>query len=143
MVQTPHLVTVTDLFCNFDSKKVHGKGNIKRRYKCADKRALIKKIFLRYLAILFTEFLQGGSTFVFPGPKHFELRFRLKRDDWFKKDLAAGKLAGVDPMMTGFKYYEPVMFYKVGERVYMREVKLSEKYRNMVMNKANTGYKYC
>lgn len=138
-----HLVTINDLFGDFDVDKVHGKGNIKRTYKCSDKKALARKIFLRYLFHLFDEMMEGGSTFVFPLRHHMELRWKRMSDVSFKKAIAAGALHDVDILMSGFACYELVMYYKIQGVPFFKPVKLSFNFRDKMVKKINTGYKYC
>ncbi len=142
-VNLPHLITISDLFCNFDVTKLKGDGNIKRKYKCEDKKALAKKIFLRYLYILILDMIDGGKTFVFPYKKYLELRFRTIPTPQFKAALRAGAYEEVDVLKSNFKCYEMVMTYKWRVWRIERVVKLSHNFRQLIVDKINTGYKYC
>lgn len=139
----PHIVTVNDLFCNFDINKLKGKGNIKRTYKCADKKSLMKKIFLTYLAKMFDKFLEGGQVFQFPGHNRCTLQFRRMKDSTLKKQRASGYLNDLDLLMSRFSHYEPVVQYRVGGLLFIKPVKLSKNYKQQIIDKVNTGYKYC
>lgn len=139
----PHIVTVNDLFCNFKVDKLKGKGNIKRTYKCEDKKALANKIFLSYLSNLFTEFLEGGQMFSFPGKYPLHLRFRVMKDSTLKLRRQNGTLNGLDLIMSNFKFYEPVVMFPFKGGHCIRPVRLSAEFRQQIIDKVNTGYKYC
>lgn len=139
----PHLVTIDDLFCNFDYTKFKGKGNIKRTYKCADKKALVRKVFMRYMQILVTDMLQGGKVFIFPTPKFMEMRMRRLSDRQFIAARQSGAYSEVDILISERKCYELVVSYKVSKLPVEKCVKLSHNYRDMIVEKINTGYKYC
>ncbi len=143
MKTLPHLVTANDIFCNFNVDKLKGEGNIKRKYKCADKMTLVKKIFLRYLFLLMTDMVEGGKVFLFPNRKHMELRFRRIPDHYFKRARQAGTLMDVNILMTEFKFYELVLSYKIAGVLYERPIKLNKAFMNRIIEKANTGFKYC
>lgn len=141
--RSPHLISCNNLFCNFDMTKLTGKGNIKRTYKCADKTALAKQIFLRYLHILFTDFLKGGKTFTFPGERYLELRMARIPRHQFIMARSRGAYQDVDIVMSEQGCYEPVLTYKIRGQLMERNVKLSHNFRQMIIDKVNTGYKYC
>lgn len=144
MKGTPlHLVTNTDLFVGFDMKKLTGKGNIKRTYKCADKNALARQIFLRYLHIMFTDFLEGGKTFLFPSKKYLELRMRRIPRQQFIRARASGAYENVDIIASQQLCWEPVLCFRVRNKLIESPVKLSHNFRERVVEKINTGYKYC
>jgi len=138
-----HLTTINDLFDDFNVDKVHGKGNVKRKYKCSDKKALARKIFLRYLYNLMWKLTDGGATFVFPTRAHMEIRWRKLPDTTFKKARAAGYLGDVDILMSNFTYYEMVLYYKAGGYTFYKPIKLSDNFRQKLLEKVNSGYKYC
>lgn len=141
---SPHLIRCNDLFWNFNMKKLTGKGNIKRVYKCQDKKALAKQIFLRYLYILFTDFLQGGKTFIFPGRNTMEMRMTRIPRDKFINARKAGKYLDVDVIMSQQLCYEPVLTYKKRDGMQKHSaIKLSNDFRQLLIDKVNTGYKYC
>ena len=139
----PHLVTIDDLFCNFDYTKFKGEGNIKRKYKCADKKALVRKVFMRYMQILITDIIQGGKVFIFPTQRFMELRMRRLPMEQFIAARQSGAYAGVDILMSDRKCYELVVSYKYHNLPIEKCVKLSHNYRDMIVEKINTGYKYC
>jgi hypothetical protein len=139
----PHLISANNLFCNFDMKKLTGKGNIKRTYKCADKTTLAKQIFLRYLYIMFADFLEGGKTFLFPSKKYMEIRMRRIPADQFVKARKAGAYRNVDVIASGQICYEPVLCFRQCGRTMQDPIKLSNEFRDLIAWKVNTGYKYC
>ncbi len=141
---SPHLITVVDLFCNFDvKKKLTGKGNIKRTYKCEDKNTLARKIFLRYLYIMFTDFLEGDKVFTLPTRKYMEIRMRRIPQAQFISARKVGNYADVDILASNQMCYEAVITYKVRGVLIDSMVKVSKQLRKIVVNKVNTGYKYC
>jgi hypothetical protein len=142
-VNLPHIVTISDLFCNYDVRKLKGDGNIKRKYKCEDKKALAKKIFLRYLYILMCDMVEGGKTYIFPFKRHIELRFRILPDAQFKTALRKGAYEDLDALASNFKCYEMIMVYQQGLHYRQRLVKLSKNFIDRMVEKMNTGYKYC
>lgn len=132
-----------DLFCNFDVKLLKGKGNIKRNHHCADKSELTRRIFLRYLQIMFTDFLQGGKTFSFPGRKYLELRMREMKNSHFIAARRAGAYLDVDILLSNRKHYECVLTRKFYGAFKHTVVKLSQDLRGMIVTRVNEGYKYC
>lgn len=138
-----HLVTNNDLFDCFDMKKLTGKGNIKRTYKCADKKSLAKQIFLRYLHIMFTDFLEGGKTFMFPAKKYLELRMRRIPRERYINARKAGHFQDVDILISQQLCWEPVLCYRIRGCLFEVPVKLSDNFRVQMIEKINTGYKYC
>lgn len=138
-----HLVTVSDIFSNFNVDKLKGKGNIKRTYKCADKMELTHKIFLRYLYHLFDGYVEGGHTFVFPNRQVCELRWRRAPAPLIKRNRMAGRLQDVDLLMTNYQYYQPCIYYKRVGKTFMVPIKLSDNFTDRMTEKMNTGYKYC
>lgn len=143
IIRYKHLVASDDLFCNFDLTKLTGKGNIKRIYKCADKNTLAKQIFLRYLHILFTDFMQGGKVFILPNRSYMELRMRRIPHTQFINARKNGKYADVDIIMSQQLCYEPVLAYKVRGAFYETPVKVSSNFREILVEKVNTGFKFC
>jgi len=139
----PHLTTINDLFNDFKVEKVRGEGNVKRKYKCSDKKALARKIFLRYLYHLMCGMMEGGTVFSFPMRATMELRWRRIPDYSFKKARAAGKLSEVDIVMTDRTCYELGLFYKLKNVQIFKPVKLSKNFYDMFITKVNTGFKYC
>ena len=139
----PHLITISDLFSNFDLDKLKGKGNIKKTYKCADKMALTKKIFIFYMRNLFEEFIKGGQVFIMPGPSLAKLQFRELKDSTLKTRRSKGLMNDVDLLVSGFKYYEPILVYPKAGRIWIRPIKLSENFNQQLKDKVNSGYKYC
>jgi len=144
MVAPPHLITSRDLFCNFDTKKLTGKGNIKRIYKCADKTSLAKQIFSRYLYIMFADFCEGGKTFVFPSRSYMELRMRRIPADQFAKARKAGRFKNIDIIASQQIAYEPVVTYDTVTGMRIDQcVKMSKQFRDLIAWNTNDGYKYC
>lgn len=139
----PHVVTCNDLFCNFDMKKLTGKGNIKRAHKCADKNALAKRIFLKFMYIMFEDMVQGGKSFVLPSQRYFELRIRRIPHADFVRLRQRGILEEVDIIHTGGMAYEPVLVFRKYGRLVARKVRLSQHFRDIMVEKMNSGYKYC
>lgn len=143
-IYSSHLVTVKDLFCNFDVKsKLTGKGNIKRTYKCEDKNTLARKIFLRYMEIMLRDFLQGGKVFVLPTKKYMELRMRKIPQSQFINARKVGNFKDVDILISNQTCYETVITYKIRGVIIDRMVRVSHPLRKIVVDKINTGYKYC
>lgn len=138
----PHLVTISDLFATYDVRKFKGDGNIKRKYKCEDKKALVKKIFLRYLYILMTDIIEGGKTFLFPSRQYLELQFRQIKTPALKNAIQQGAFSKVDIIACNFKFYEPMLVYKSKGHIIQRPIKLSANFVDRLIEKANTGYKY-
>ena len=141
-VQLPHIITISDLFCNFDVNKLKGKGNIKRTHKCEDKKALAKKIFLRYLFHLFTEMIKGGQAFLFPYKNYMELSIQIMPDHMFKRARQVGAYRDVDVLKSNFRHYEFMLRYKRYDRMRKCYVKLSNNFRRQMIEKVNEGYKY-
>jgi len=138
-----HLIKNEDLFSTYDVKTLTGKGNIKRTYKCADKKELTRRIFLRYLHIMLTDLLQGGKTFIFPTKWYLELKMRRIPHQDFIKARKAGAFEDLDVLMSDRMHYEPILSYKRGGKPYAQVVKLSKNYLDIIIEKVNTGYKYC
>src|ERR1041385_8687903 len=105
----PHIVTIGDLFCNFDVTTLTGKGNIKRKHKCADKKALVRKIFMRYMDILITDLIEGGKVFTFPTQAFTELRMARIPDIQFQRARQVGAYEDVDILISQRKCYELVL----------------------------------
>lgn len=141
-IQLPHIVTISDLFCNFDVGKLKGKGNIKRTYKCEDKKALAKKIFLRYMFHLFTELIKGGKVFLFPYKNYMELSIHIIPDSHFKRARQKGVYRDVDLLKSNFRHYEFMLRYTRYGRVERSYVKLSNNFRQQMIDKVNEGYNY-
>jgi hypothetical protein len=142
-VNLPHVVTISDLFCNFDVNKLKGDGNIKRKYKCEDKKALVKKIFLRYLYHLIYNMVEGGKTLILPSRKYVQLSFKPMKQAFFKRCLQKGYYQDVDILMSNFKFYELMVTYSFAGKYMTRPVKLSPNFVSQLINKVNTGYVYC
>lgn len=139
----PHIMTINDVFCGYDITKLKGKGNIKRKYKCADKKALLRKIFLRYLYIMISDMLDGGKVFVMPSRHFAELKMKRIPDSQFKLARQAGKYSDIDILMSGQKCYEMVLIYKYRGMFREAPMKLSQNFKQQLVDKVNTGYKYC
>ena len=142
---SPHLLSANDLFCNFDLDKVKGKGNIKRTYKCADKKKLTKKIFFRFLCLLFDDLILGNKIFVFPYKFYTCLRMRVIPRNVLANARKKGMLTNVDPLISNFQSYEPVITYKPygALRWFNSPVVVSKNYKASIAEKVNTGFKYC
>ena len=139
----PHLATCNDLFCNYDVTKLTGQGNIKRNHRCADKKELCKRIFLRYLHILFADFVMGGKTFLLPSKRHCEIRFQRMRLASIKHNIANGVLDNLDLLASDRQFYEIVFTIKRGKRFMNKPLHISHHLRDKIIEKASTGYKYC
>lgn len=139
----PHLVTCNNLFCNYDMKKLTGKGNIKRTHKCADKNALAKQIFLRYLYLMFEDLVQGGKTIMLPSKKYFEIRMRRIPPAQFIKARQLGALSEVDILATGGCAYEPILVFRSYGRLINKPIRLSGYFKEIMLERMNSGYKYC
>jgi hypothetical protein len=137
-----HVITNKDLFCNFDVKKVKGKGNIKRIYKCEDKKQLTEKIFLRYFYMLILYMIEGNRTFVFPYKKFVSLHFRVVPERRIKLLLQDGYLKDIDFLASNFKMYELVIGYYFRNMVIHQYVKLSPNFLQLLHEKINTGHIY-
>ncbi len=142
-VQLPYLMNISDLFCNFNLDKLKGKGNIKRKYKCADKTALMKRIFLHYMKLLIEDMILGHKVFIFPTKKHMELVFKEIRPEALKKYLQGGSYPGLDILMSNRKCYELYITYHRRGIHFGQPLKLSENFRTKIIDKINTGFKYC
>lgn len=138
-----HLFSINDLFCTFDLTRLKGKGNIKKKFNVGNKRELLNKIFLRYLYIMFSDLVQGGKIFTFPSKKTTLLSFRRMTKERLINARKSGAFEDLDLLISDFTYYEMVLTYYVGSRVTKRPVKLSNNFRDIILNKVNTGYKYC
>lgn len=138
-----HLVTTEDLFENFDMTELTGKGNLKRTYKCADKKTLAKKIFLRFFQIMIDDMLKGGVQFVFPERQYFALQFKRLVGDQFKKVRKAGGFKDVDFLTSSFTGYMLNATYLKGTRQIYDTVRLSDGLTQKITEKTNEGYKYC
>lgn len=139
----PHLIRNSDLFCNYDVKNLTGVGNIKRKYKCSDKKALVSRIFLRYLHILFSDMVEGGKIFAFPSPMRTKLQVaRLKRQH-FITARKRGAYTKVDVLASNFNCYELVMTYMSKGNMITIPVKMSNNYKERMVEKMNEGYVYC
>lgn len=139
----PHLIRTTDLFCNYDVTKLIGKGNIKRKYKAKDKKALVNKIFLRYLHIMFSDIIEGGKEFVFPSSCITTLHMgRIQ-----KKQLITARNHGafrdLDLLKSNFTCYELLINFNIGKSKFKMPMRLSHNYRERMVEKMNDGYKYC
>ena len=143
LLPKPHVITTTEIFVKLDVDKVKGKGNIKRIYKCSDKKALSRKIFLRYLHVLMTAMCEGGRTFVFPSRIHMELRWRVMRDSTFRINRSLGRMIDIDIIASERKNYELILFHRSFGRVFITPVRLSQNFKDRVAEKINSGYKYC
>ena len=142
-----HVIRTPDLFCNFDLNKLkgnspRGQNNIKKFYKCADKRSLAERIFTRYLHMLLLHLIEGDRTFVFPYRYYADLHFRVVPEERIKRNLEVGCLQDIDFLQSNFKYYELVMSWKVGERMTHEYVKLSKNFTQLIHDKINTGFVY-
>lgn len=142
-IQLPHLITISDLYVNYNVDKLRGDGNIKRKYKCEDKKALAKKIFLRYLYILMIDMIKGGTTFIMPSRQFLELRWKQMKNWSLQRAIQTGAFQELDILKSGRKFYEMVMSWKSRGLKYERKVKLSRNFEDMVIEKVNTEYKYC
>lgn len=142
MITLPHLVTSGDIFSNFDSKKIKGKGNLKKIYKCKDKNYLARKIFSRYLHYLFSDMVEGGKVFMFPTKGYTALKVRQINSTQFKKARKAGAYKSVDILASNFKCYEICMNYKVGDYMFEVPVKMNKEFVDRMIEKMNEGYNY-
>lgn len=143
-IPTPHLVTMGDLFDSFDVTKLKGEGNIRKIYKCCDKNALARKIFFRYLHTVFTRMCQGGVVFEW-SHVHTTMQIGWQRqpDKAFKNSLKWGNYKGVDVLASNFTNYELRLRFMSKGKLLRLPVVLSNNYRKIVIDKINSGYKYC
>lgn len=139
----PHLITTNDLFCNFDMKKLTGEGNIKRAHHCADKKSLAKRILLQYLYVMFEDLVQGGKTFMLPSRRYGELKIRRIPDILFKRTRQKGYHQDIDVIQSGMVGYEPILVYKSYGRIVNTPVRLSAHFKEILLEKTNSGFKYC
>ena len=138
-----HLITTPDLFCNFDVKKLKGKGNIKRIYRCRDKKHLAENIFLRYLYMLMLYMIeQGDKTFIFPHKRFMSLHFRVVPQQRIKDNLKVGKLTDIDMLQSNFKSYEMVVSYYYKGLIIHQYVKLSANFLQLLHKKISEGFIY-
>lgn len=142
-IPKPHLITTNDIFALFDVDKVKGRGNIKRIYKCSDKKALTRKIFLRYLHILMESLVEGGRTFILPTRQHMEMRWRTIPNRKFKLARSFGQYADVDVVASGFVHYELIMYYKHAGRTFTVPIRFHQSLKSRLVERVNSGYKYC
>lgn len=139
----PHIATILDLFYNYDVTRLTGKGNIKRTYKCQDKAKLVRQVFLRFMEIMFDDFIEGGKVFTLPCKRYSEFRFKEIDQHIFKASRKLGVYKDVDILMTRGRHYQIVMNHKGRGEFQTCQVALCKPLTARIIEKVNNGHKYC
>lgn len=144
-LKTDHTYTTVDIFRNFNSDNVKGKGKgkISRMYKCRDNKALAQKVFLKFLYLVLTDLTVNGNMFRFPAKQDAFMRMVKIKDEEFKKYRRMGVFRDVDFLKSNFTGYIPAVDYTyTNGRRRLDYLVLSHNFRKIITDKTNEGFKY-
>lgn len=141
-MRAAHTVSTVDLFNNFNVDKLKGIGNIKKKYKSGCKKFLAAKIFLRFIEMMLEDFVEG-DIFYLPTSNLATFSFKPIKNKDFTRAYKSGKFGELDFLISNFTIYVPIFRYFYRKSFHTRNIVLSKQYKERMLEKTNTGYKYC
>lgn len=148
MYRSEHAFSQTDLFHGFDSKKLEFKDGagtareMKKKYKYNCKLAIIPKIFMAFMKLVFKD-IAHGTTFHLPTKSIAMFTWCSLTGEKFVKAYQSGKFDKIDFLSSNFTLYLPIFKYFYRGKFRESRIVLDKEYHDVVSEKVNNGYKYC
>lgn len=146
LIRTGGMFTNEDFFITYNSNmlKTIGHPNIYNKYKVRSRRDLAKRIFSIALKMAFEDVINGDVEVKMLNTKDVYLRMSIKEGDRLMKSIRRSKenWKRIDLFKVGFRVWYPSFDFET--KMIRRKFQLcvQEKYKEIVENKINSGFKY-
>ena len=140
-MRASHTISAVDLFNNYKIEKLKGIGNIKKIYKSGCKKLLTAKIFMRFIALMLDDYMNGDMIHL-PTKNVAYFGFKKETGSIFTKSYNSGKFEGLDYLMSNFSLYLPIFRYFYKGKIRSKTIKVCDKHKKQMIDRTNQGFKY-